>query len=283
MSDGLSAVSCLKMMSNNPVGNPFGKTSVLRLIAAASGTKAFLRDLAFTAPFKVMTPFERDNGWMQVMAMAASAGIMEGDNQEITIRTEPGVKLECISQSFEKIHKMKQGAAFRKTHIVVERDSILTYRPLPVIPYAGSAFDAETTVELQDSTSRLVYQEIISCGRAARGERFEYRFYHSLMEVYQGDLLIYRENCRFDPMDCPMEEMGLFEGFSHMANLLLFHIEIPDELIEGSRDYLDGLTDISGGITRTMAGDVAIRLLGNQAQYLQDICDRLLELMVTEE
>lgn len=260
--------------------NSFGKTSSLGITAGCvevEGTpRTYLKELSFSAPFKVMSPFVQDHGGLQVMVLTASAGILEGDLQEIEIKTEPGARMECISQSFEKIHKMNQGRAQRHTSIQVGRDSLLLYRPLPTIPFAGSAFDSRTRIHLEDSSSRLIYQEILSCGRAARGERFDFRHYHSLVEARQEGHLIYRENCRFTPGLVPMNEVGFFEGYSHLASILFFHIAIEEGRLEEIRSILDVRKDICGGVTRTGAGDVVVRILGNQAQRLQEICDEML-------
>ena len=56
--------------------NAFGRTSVLNISASAKEGKPYLKELGFTAPFKVMTPFEQENGGMKIMMLMASAGIM---------------------------------------------------------------------------------------------------------------------------------------------------------------------------------------------------------------
>lgn len=263
--------------------NAFGKTSLLRLTAGYAagnaanhcGGRTYLKELSFSAPFKVMAPFEQEDGGIQVMTLSASAGIMEGDTQEIQIRTEAGAKLECVSQSFEKIHKMEKGHAVRNTSIHVGKDSLLAYRPLPTIPFAESAFDSRTQISLEDDSSSLIYQEILSCGRVARGERFAFRHYHSLVETCQEGHLIYRENCRFSPASTPVDSMGLFEGRSHLASILFFHVDMKEWQMEEIRRMIDAREDLCGGLTVTGAGDIVVRVLGNQAQKLLDLCDEI--------
>ena len=41
-------------------------------------------------------------------------------------------------------------------------------------------------VELEDETSVFQLSEILSCGRAARGERFAYRYYRNYVEILPG-------------------------------------------------------------------------------------------------
>ena len=42
--------------------NKFGKVSRISACAALKDGKTILEDLSFTAPYKIMTPFEKENG-----------------------------------------------------------------------------------------------------------------------------------------------------------------------------------------------------------------------------
>lgn len=109
------------------------------------------------------------------MPLCASAGIMAGDSQEFSYHVKEGADLEILSQSFEKIHKMDEGSASRTIEVQVDKNAALYYYPQPVIPFAQSAFDSKMTIHLEDETSKLFLLEIISCGRNAHEERFQYR------------------------------------------------------------------------------------------------------------
>lgn len=153
------------------------------------------------------------------MPLCASAGIMAGDSQEFSYHVKEGADLEILSQSFEKIHKMDEGSASRTIEVQVDKNAALYYYPQPVIPFAQSAFDSKMTIHLEDETSKLFLLEIISCGRNAHEERFQYRRFSSKVLLYRGEKLIYRDNTRYEPDKMPMEGIGLYEGYTHMANL----------------------------------------------------------------
>lgn len=261
--------------------NAFGRKSELRLTAGWDGEETFLRELGFTAPFKIMTSFPRKDGGKEVMIMCASPGIMEGDSQWIRIETERGARLAVTSQSYEKIHKMNNGCACRNTIIRIAGNSALRYRPLPVIPFGGSAFESKTAIELEDESSELIYEELLSCGRAACGERFAYRFFHSLSEVSCKGKLIYRENNRFRPASWPMEELGLFEGYTHMAGMLI-HMQAVKEKereIRSLAEEAENAQEVQCGVTRTAAGDLVVRILGRRAETVRKICDEICSCM----
>ena len=65
---------------------------------------------------------------------------------------------------------MKQGSARRNARIRVAHGGIMDYGSQPVIPFAQSAFRSTLEAELEDESSLFLYQEVLSCGRAARGE-----------------------------------------------------------------------------------------------------------------
>lgn len=289
--------------------NQFGRTSELRLVAHAreDGSTA-LAEAYCTMPFKVMRPFARERKALtcageggpaaEVMVMSTSAGIMAGDDQRMDVRVEKGAALVVTTQAFEKVHRMEAGgAARRSTHLVVEPGGYLDYRPQPQIPFAGSAYAATTEVELADATARLVYEEILSCGRAARGERFEYRSYRNHVTMRVASAPVYLDNTVYVPegdselglLPMGMEGMGLYEGFTHLANLVVLNAGVDDACFLAARDYLREVTGVigasaaapasagtdseavAGGITRLASGDVAVRLLGRRAQRLEDV------------
>ncbi len=253
--------------------NKFGKKSQVRLETELRDGKVILSDVYFTAPFKVMLPFYVRPDYMQVMVLSASAGIMEGDDQEFDLHIKENTSMEYLSQAYEKIHKMKEGMARRHTKIVVEPGAYLKYAPLPTIPFKDSAFENSLDIRLKDRTSRLLFQEILSCGRAARGEAFAYRFYHNRVSVYQNEELIYLDNTRYDPKLFQMEGLGMYEGFTHLLNLVFFHIEKSEDWMGQVRDLLDEREDIEGGVTRISNGDAAVRILGRSAEALLKISE----------
>ena len=293
-----------------PMDNKFGKISRISACAALKDGRTILEDLSFTAPYKIMMPFEKENGGIQIMPLCASAGIMAGDSQEFSYHVKEGADLEILSQSFEKIHKMDEGSANRTIEVQVDKNATLYYYPQPVIPFAQSAFDSKMMIHLEDETSKLFLLEIISCGRNAHEERFQYRRFSSKVLLYRGEKLIYRDNTRYEPDKMPMEGIGLYEGYTHMANLFLSKLCNRDNVDGGKETNIDGMdikkqmnssgtgrtsdrtaelqekiwqildedSEIDGGVTRLTTGDLALRIFGHRAQKLQQIAEKIKEI-----
>lgn len=258
--------------------NPFGKTSEFTLSAIRKDEKTILKDVSYTSPFKIMHPFPQKDGGIRVMLLAASAGIMEGDRQDFSFHIHTGAKVEFESQSYDKIHFMKEGMARRHTKIQVEAGAFFSYVPQPVIPFQGSAFENEMEIYLEDETARFVMTEILSCGRYARGEHFQYRFFRNLVNIYRKGKLIYRDNSRYEPQLFDMEGIGMYEGYSHLACIFLTGQEDAKEITEKIEGiFREKRDDVEGGVTRLPGGDLVVRILGRRAQILEELSKQILE------
>lgn len=263
--------------------NHFGKKSQINITAACSKNQTILKDVSFTAPFKVMKPFYDDGDIMKLMLISVSAGIMSGDTQEINIEVQNNAKLEVNSQSYEKIHKMDEGHAARNTKLTVSDGGYLYYNPLPVIPFAGSEFISSTQAELESEKAVLEYKEILSCGRAACGERFQYHLYQNKLSVFLRKELIYYDNCCLEPSRMEMEGYGLFEGYSHMGTYLIYNREMNKAYLTRIKDTIAAIKEnipentAEAGATLTEYGIIVVKLLGNSAQELEDYIEMIRE------
>lgn len=259
-----------------PNPNPYRKTSKLNIRTRNQDGKTVIDDVYFTAPYKITRPFYEGYGKLKIMVLAVSAGILEGDVQEITIDALEGTNTIITSQSYEKIFKMKDNDAKRNTRIYVSRDSFLKYVPLPTIPFADSAFTSRTDVELEDSSSKFIMSEIITCGRYARGEKFQYKYFKSLVSLTSKGRLLYRDNTVYKPKDFAMDSIGMFEDYTHLANILIFNFNIDDNILDQIRKIIDK-SKAEGGVSYTWSKDVVVRILGNNAQFLEGISEKIIK------
>lgn len=256
--------------------NKFGKTSKLVIKAGVKNNQTVLEDAFFTAPFKIMHPFYEKKDMMTVMCLTASAGIMAGDDQEHHLYVKEGAKLEFISQSYEKIHKMDTGSAKRTANLHVAQNAFLYYNPLPTIPFKDSAFDSTLKVYLEDQSSKFILKEILSAGRCARGEQFEYRYYHNLIHVYEGHTLIYADHTFLEPKQMDLTSIGIYEHYTHLGTLLLFHLSNEPAWFKSVQDLLAATPEVEGGITSGPSNSIVIRILGHQSEKINDIMDKIL-------
>ena len=93
------------------------------------------------------------------------------------------------------------------------------------------------------------------------------------MRPYRGEKLVYRDNTCYEPDKMPMEGIGMYEGYTHMANLFMSKTNNADE--EKIWQVLDEEPEIDGGITHLATGDLVLRIFGYRAQKLQKIAGKI--------
>ena len=251
--------------------NQFGRVSQLQLTAALKDGKTIVQDVFFTAPYKIMKPFVKPDGGICVMLLAASAGIMDGDRQHFEFTVKSGADLEFTSQSYDKIHQMKTGCAKRSTVVHVQKGASFCFNPQPTIPFADSAFENSMDIYLEDATAKFQLSEIFSCGRYVRGEKFAYRHYYNLVNIHRQGRLIYRDNTRYIPSLFDMEGMGMYEGYTHQANVFISLRDDMKELTKQIHQLLSQQRDMQGDVTELSGGDIAVRAFAHRAQILERI------------
>ncbi len=299
--------TCGSVIAADGGENRFGRMSELRLAARVRDDRTVVPEMFATMPFKVMHPFAAGDAALpgfdpqvharpaEVMVMSVSAGIMAGDRQLMDVCVEEGAALRVTNQAFEKIHRMEEGGtAERATQIRVAPGAWLDYAPLPQVPFADSSFSTCTKVSLADTSARFIYSEILSCGRAARGERFAYRRYRNRVSIDVAGVPVFLDNTDYRPSTAggtmSMESTGFYEGFTHLANLVLVNLGIDEERFGAARAYLLEQTGVigasaasadadpagdavAGGITRLESGDCLVKVLGCRAQRLQEVLE----------
>ena len=278
--------------------NQFGKVSRFELTAARSknGT-TFIKDSFFTSPFKIMKPFQKEDGGITVFQQSASPGILAGDTQKHNIIVEKGANLEIVSQSFEKIFKMEEGEkAERKISASVGEGGTLIYAPNPCIPFAKSNFVSSTKISLAKD-SRLIYEDCICAGRVAGGEVFDFTRYKNMIEIYREGRMVFRENLFLEGSDgqtrperkALLQGKTMFGDFTHCGSMLIFGyskitsleklrsaLGLEEKLLYTEEKAKSNPQKIQIEVTENEYGDFIIRCLSNRAESIQNAFGTLL-------
>jgi urease accessory protein len=256
----------------------FAQQSKLYLRVEEKNNRTCLVDNFSTPPLKVMRPFYRSDQGMELMIMSASAGILAGDDQLIDIGIGANTNVEISSQSFEKIFTMKPDElAVRNTTIQVGPNASLIYNPLTTIPFRGSSYRAKTSIQLENETSRFIMMDIINSGRVDSGESFQFRKFQSVTEIISQGEYLYLDNCHFEPEQSQMADFGMFEGFTHLLTVLIFHHQLAEEKKAEIRKIIDSHPSVQGGISTTWSGNYVVRVLGGNSQELEKIAKKVTE------
>jgi urease accessory protein len=242
--------------------------SQLIIHTVAVNGKTIPSELFYSAPYKLMNYFETPSGGIEYILMNASPGVMANDHYQVTIDVGENSRLTLLPQSFEKIHKMDDGAkAFRDTVIFIDKNAYLKYIGLPAIPFADSAYCAITKIHLKDASSQLLYGDILSSGRHLSDEKFAFRHYESNVEIFMSEGLACKDHCVFTPAQDDLSQFGFFENHSYIANLFIYGFHLDESMLE-KIVHLFEIKNAEVGITELLQGGYLIRALGNASEDL---------------
>lgn len=224
----------------------------------------------FSPPFKVMNITEDKRGKdLHLMLMSSSPGILDEDEYELIIDVVANGSLQLYTQSYQRLFNMQVGA--RQTMTVnLKEGSLFSYLPHPAVPHENSIFIAKNNIHLSTGC-KLVWGEILTCGRKLNGEVFAFSKYHNITNIFLNNKLIVKENLLMQPSLLDPNLMGQLEGFTHQASLILYNESIDvTAFCDAIYEHL-GLQDgIEFGVSSLQKNGLLVRLLGYKAEQLYD-------------
>ncbi len=224
-----------------------------------------------------------------------TAGIFQGDHQHIKVEVQPGTKAHVSNQSANKIHAMPDSDAYQQTNLGVADNSYLEYLPEPLIPFRGSRFTQETRITVSE-TGSLLYSEITTPGRVARGEVLDFDWLVTRLTISRpvsgnscgppdvgpiyGDP-IYHEAYRLEPRTNPLQTAAVLGRHyaPTLGSLLIITAVIPApdlaaelrRIINPAADGVEAMSpDLSIGAT-CLPGDcgVGVKVIGPDTQAVK--------------
>ena len=138
-----------------------------------------------------------EGDWAVSILTSPTAGLLDGDLLEVEATISQGAKAALISPAACRVHTMAYGHATVQQCYRVESGALLDVWPAPMVLQRGGALRQSTRLDVAADATVLLC-ETVSPGRAAYGERFEFREWRSQLRVYrEGGLLSYENfSCR---------------------------------------------------------------------------------------
>ena len=254
----------------------------LDITAALRDGRTYLKKSFWQPPFKIADVTEdRRRPTLHLMQMSASPGVLAGDCYQIGIQLEEGAALHWHTQSYQRLVSMAS-AAHQQVRVDLAPRAALTYLPHPCVPQVGADFRADNQIFLS-ADSRLIWGEIITCGRKLNGEMFQFSNYRSVTEVFLEDKLIIKENLRLVPQRVDPRGIGHLEGFTHQGGLLCIdqQLDVPG-LVPHLAEALAAIPGIDFGITGLPVNGFALRMLGNHSERLMQALKMVSEIITND-
>lgn len=235
----------------------------------------------FTAPLKLANITEDKRAkQLQLMLMSSSPGILDGDEYEIKIEMGEGTELTLHTQSYQRLFDMKSGAR-QVMEVHLQKGASFIYLPHPAVPHGNSVFVSKNKIYLSDHC-RLVWGEIITCGRKLNGEVFQFSKYHNMTEVFMNGKLVIKENLLMQPSLIDPGQIGQLEGFTHQASLIFVDEKTDCATVSNAvYEYLLMQKELIFGVTIVPVNGLIVRLLGYKAAQLYDCLQAINKILST--
>jgi urease accessory protein len=243
--------------------------SAIKVNAEREGHKTVLKESYHSAPYKLTyygSPTFHEH--LEMIIMSASPGVMDGDILTIDVHAKEKAELKMFTQSFNKVHPMKEGAT-QLTSVHVDNEAILQYIPHPITPFKDSIFLAKNEIHLQKE-GVLIWGDIICSGRVHMKESFVFTQLHTITKIFRDGKLIFIDNQFLSPEKQPIQKMLFFEGYTHQATLLFSSSFAKDLKLELDEILAQEYEDITYGFTQAADDVVIFRALGNNGELLYD-------------
>ncbi|NOK63283.1 MAG: hypothetical protein GFH27_549325n9 [Chloroflexi bacterium AL-W] len=197
----------------------------LRLVFDQRDGQTVLREQYASSPLKIVRPFALEHGRVLLQLVNVGPGVMANDAFDIHITLCEGAKVVLLNQSATKLHSMPTEArATQHVQIHLAAEAELEYYPGLSIPYRGTAFQQQITVELA-MDAKFAFFERWAMGRIAFGERFVFRHLASQIKVYRDNLLLYADALELSK-DAP--QIGLTDHFAYLGAGFWFWNVLPE-------------------------------------------------------
>jgi urease accessory protein len=251
--------------------------SELQIAAGVREGTTYLQHSYFTRPFKVADISGKDAAELHIVIMTASPGILDGDDYQISLTLAANTNVHLYTQSYQRIFNMQKGAKQQVT-ITMNTGSSLCYLPHPSVPHEKSIFESYNKIEIEKDC-KLIWGEIITCGRKLSGEVFLCTLFQSITEVYKEKKLLFKDVTVLQPAQIPPNVTGQWETYTHQGSLL-WHDDTKDMRITGDliQEIFEGEKGISAGVSQTASGALLVRVLGQGGEQLYSLFKKIASL-----
>ena len=173
-----------------------GQNGTIKIeLQANEDSKTYIKSLMSKAPFLIQKAMYPDTGYphfAHIYMMSSSGGILQGDEQKIDVAMGRNSAARITTQSATKIYKMEGGYASQYISIHSQEGSYLEFLPHQIIPFKSSRFYQEVNLEVEENAV-LIYSEIISAGRIASGEKFDFDLCFLRTSAHRNGLILFTD------------------------------------------------------------------------------------------
>ncbi len=182
------------------------------IVIAARGDRSIVARARAESPLKLLFP--RNHGSAQwVFTATYGGGLVDGDAIALDVDVLDGAAALVSTQSSTKVYRSPRGTSQTLRGRVGE-GALLAVLPDPVACFAGARYAQRAEVTLAAGAS-LLFVDSMTCGRAARGERWDFARYASRTTITRGGRALAIDATVLSPDDGDLRaRMGRFDALA---------------------------------------------------------------------
>ena len=239
--------------------------------------KTYMARQFFRIPLQILKPHYYDvDGTAVVYSLNPAGGILQHDRLLTEIECEAEADAIFTTPGNNKYYRMDEDCAKVWNRLYVHSGGVLEYLPEHNVPFADATVYQENEFRVEKGAV-LFAADMVTAGRVASGEKFDYDRYQSRTRVYiDGELALY-DNCCLQPDAEDLLRKGLLDGYQTNGSLYVY----ADGM---EQDLKRKVSKLSNEKVRLAAGNVrddlmVVRFLGNgiiemreTMQAVWDVC-----------
>ncbi len=207
-----------------------------------------------------------------IYVISPSGGILQGDRYRTDITMQKSAKSHITTQSATRIYKMNNNFGTQIINLNVGENCYLEYIPDQIIPFRNSKYYQVSNIKVHD-TATCVYSEILTPGRVASNESFEYDIcYMKVKSVNHQNKTRFIDIAKLEPKKENIKAFGIMNHYDILGNV---YILLPKSYVPETKNEINvllnnlNLNNVIGGCTKLPDDSgLLVRLLG---QYVFDI------------
>lgn len=245
-----------------------------------------MRPLHQEMPQRVVRAFAGGDGVAVTHLHNLSGGVLGGDQLRLEVNVGPQAQAQLTTTGATRVYRHRPGPdASQQTTLRVARDALLEYLPDPLIPFAGSRYQQQVSIELAEGAG-LFYWDILAPGREAYGEVFAFERIELALELCAGGEAVALERMELEPAIRPLTSPLRWGLFRYMATLYICRVgvaasqwlELENELATLVQCHTDGQNVAPNancspravwGVSSLAAHGLVVRALGVNGRQLQ--------------
>jgi len=212
--------------------------------------------------------------------ISPSGGILQGDRYRTDVSLKNNAIAHMTTQGATSIYSMNSNFASQLLNITVDENCYLEYIPDQIIPNKNSRYYQKVNLNVHKDAT-LVYSEILTPGRVAMGESFEYDICYLRTHCKNQDNKIrFLENTKIEPKKQNLNDFGILGEYKIIGTVYILTkkenvIELENSINKDIRN--DDAVYVGTSILSDESG-IVIRVLGNKTDDVFDVIFKTLEI-----